>query len=73
MKKLLFLSLANLLCLDHLLANNIIYREEQYYYPPPPPPYYYTFPYQPDNGPMRGPNSLEGHKSYEERLRPFDY
>lgn len=47
------------------------------YYTNPPvvyPQYYYNqynyinpynpYPYQPDNGPMRGPNSIEGHKSH---------
>lgn len=34
-------------------------------YPPyPPESYYYYSPYQPDSGPMRGPNSLEGKKSH---------
>jgi hypothetical protein len=34
-----------------------------------PQPYVYNF-YQPDNGPMRGPNSIEGHKS---RSWPYYY
>ena len=34
-------------------------------------PYYpYYAPYQPDNGPMRGPNSIEGHKYNPYLYRP---
>lgn len=46
---------------------------ETIYIIPPSQEYYYDeySLYQPDNGPMRGPNSIEGHKSYKERQRSF--
>lgn len=55
----------------------IVPRNQQYfyqsnnYYPPYNyyPPFDYYTPYEPFNGPMRGPNSIEGHKSRKEQLR----
>lgn len=50
----------------------IVPREQQYFYSPSPYYDYYN-PYQPYNGPMRGPNSIEGHKSQREQLRNLRY
>jgi hypothetical protein len=36
------------------------------------PPVFYDF-YQPYNGPMRGPNSLEGKKRLQQQLQPQYY
>lgn len=53
----------------------VSYLQGQVIVGPPPSNYYpnnnyyiYT-PYQPYNGPMRGPNSIEGHKSPREQFR----
>lgn len=64
MKRMLMLTIGMAICSAAAQADVYVVQ--------PPSNYYYYSEYQPDNGPMRGPNSLDWYK-YHGHQRPYHY